>query len=171
MMRSADVTTLFDYLFWLRDEVLAGIDELGTDVFILSPSVHERDLRATLVHELDVESSWRTRLEASRTGKPAPETELDPTDYATAAELAAHWRRDEAETRRWLAGRSDQELAADSDVEGREGYPLSAYATHIAIHGIGECMTAVAILSLAGWSPRKLGYLDYLDDKQGRDAE
>ena len=164
-MRVADIETLFDYLFWVRDRILTAAAELDDEAFAATETVTTRDLRATLVHELDVESSWRERLRAVGTGEPAPETELQADDYASLEELASHWRRDETETRRYLAGLTDDELAVDSPIEGRTGYPLSVYLTHVVMHGIQECGDAAVLLRRAGHPTGTLGFLDYWDGR------
>ncbi len=56
-MQTTEAVKLFDYLYWARDAVLRAAAELSSDEFISTDSVTDRDLRATLVHELDVEWS------------------------------------------------------------------------------------------------------------------
>ena len=72
-MRTSDAIELFEYLYWARDTILRAAAELSDDEFTSTETVTNRDLRATLVHELDVQWSWRERL------KGADWDELGPT--------------------------------------------------------------------------------------------
>jgi uncharacterized damage-inducible protein DinB len=156
-MRSAEIRELFGYLYWLRDRVLAAAEEAGPDAFRSTRPTAVRDLRATLVHELDVESSWRARLIG------AEETDLDPADYPTLDAVFDHWQRDEAEMRRWLASLTDEELAASPPREANPSFPLWYYLVHVVSHGIQELEEAVVLLGPSGRAPRDLGFLDYAD--------
>src|SRR4051794_24023392 len=90
-MDFADVRLLFDHLYWMRDRVLTSADEPG--VSLTDPTrITSRDLRATLVHELDVEWSWRIRLQRDDPTAFAPDdAELDPADYPTVGAIRDRW--------------------------------------------------------------------------------
>jgi uncharacterized damage-inducible protein DinB len=156
-MLSADIQHLFAYLYWIRDRVLSAAEDAGPDAFHSTHPGSSRDLRATLVHELDVELGWRARLSGG------DEIDLDPTDYPTIDAIAEHWQRDGAEMRRWLATLTDEELAAPPPREANQSFPLWYYLVHVVSHGIQELEEAVVVLGPSGRSPQNLGFLDYAD--------
>src|SRR2546423_8580380 len=92
-MRRQDLETLFGFSYWMKDRVLECAAKLTRAEFLAPSGVTTRDLRGTLVHTLDVESSWRAPLQ----GKPEEERkkELPVTDYPTPKALMDGWRRDE----------------------------------------------------------------------------
>ena len=155
---------LFDYLFWVRDRILTAASELSPAEFTSPETVTTRDLRATLVHELDVEWSWRERL---RTKTFPDEDDLNPDDYDTLEALADHWRRDEAEMRVWLDGLTDAQLAAAPPGEA-DGFPLWYFAIHIVSHGIQQYSEAAVLLTRAGHSPAEIGFLEFADHQRER---
>jgi uncharacterized damage-inducible protein DinB len=62
-MERTDIDSLFDYMYWANDRILDAAELLTPDEFIAPSVVTTRDLRSTLVHELDVEWSWRLNLQ------------------------------------------------------------------------------------------------------------
>jgi uncharacterized damage-inducible protein DinB len=157
------VALLLDYLYWLRDRVLATATELSDNAYRNAPVVGARDLHATLVHELDVEWSWRRRLrdDPDVYDKAA---ELTPADLPDLPSLAGRWHADEREMREWLAGLEPGELDKPVTRNGLEGHSLAVYLTHVIEHGVTELATAAAILHGIGRSTGDLGVLDALDD-------
>jgi uncharacterized damage-inducible protein DinB len=161
---------MFDFVYWLRDRVLAAAAGLPADELGTADTINGRDLRATLIHELDVEWSWRERLQGIvRTDGSA--TELLPHDYRTVADIADHWRRDEVEMRAWLAELSDEQLASDCAVEGNAGYPLATFVAHIVMHAVEQFTDAAILLTRAGHSPGDLEFLDFWDSRLERPAD
>ena len=79
-MRQQELATLFDFNYWAQRRILATAAHLTDAQFTLRSVIVGRDLRATLVHTLDVECSWRLRLQRR------PEEEWRKT-LATGADL------------------------------------------------------------------------------------
>jgi uncharacterized damage-inducible protein DinB len=166
-MRTSEVVVLFDYIFWMRDQLIEAVERLPAGAFTAVETVTNRDLRATLVHELDVEWSWRERL---RTGAFPDADDLDPLDYDSAAKLLDHWLRDEADMREWLAGLTDADLSRPSPAEART-LPLWYFVMHLLSHAIQQFSEAAVLLTRAGASPGDLGFLEFAHERLTEGAE
>jgi uncharacterized damage-inducible protein DinB len=167
-MRRRDLETLFGFSYWMKDRVLERAAKLTRAEFQAPSGVTTRNLRGTLVHTLDVEWSWRARLQ----GQPEEiwKKELPISDYPTVAELADHWRRDEAEMRAWLSTLDDEMLARTFDLEPskamatpKERYPLWYYVLHIHTHTQQQLGDAAVLLTRMRQSPGNIEFLDYAD--------
>jgi uncharacterized damage-inducible protein DinB len=160
-MRRDEVALQFDYLYWIRDRILTQAAELSTDEFTAPETVTTRSLRATLVHELDVEWSWRERLRR----KDFPEGELRPNDYPTCASVIEHWQRDEADMRGWIDGLTDDQLSLPPPGE-EDTYPLWYYVVHITSHALQQFSEAAVLLTQAEHSPGEIGFLEFADTRR-----
>ena len=158
------IPLLFDYLYWFRDRVLRIAGGLSDAAFLETPSSHGRDLRATLAHELDVETSWRARLRGRPESEWGPEAEIEPQRFTSVAELEAMWREDEAVMREWLRALAPSDLDRPVTTNRLEGYPLSIYLLHVIEHGVTELASAAGILHGMGHAAGDLGVLNALDD-------
>lgn len=168
-MRKADILILVDYMYWANQRILDAAERLTADAFAASTTVTTRDLRATLVHELDVEWSWRLNLQARLS---EDEADLKPENYPDVGAIREHWHRDEAEMRAWLDALSDAELAADvhSGLTA-DRRPLWQFLTHIVMHAAQQQADAATLLSLAGQSPGDFGFGEYLETTHPHSAQ
>jgi uncharacterized damage-inducible protein DinB len=159
-MRTSEAIDLFDYLYWMRDRTLSAASDLPEAQFLSTETVSNRDLRATLVHELDVQWSWRERLRGANWDDWGPDAELKASDYPTLTAIADHWRRDEVDMRSWLGGLSEADLDAAPPGED-DSLPLWRYLMHLVSHGIQQFSEAAVLLTRAGHSPGDIGYLEW----------
>jgi uncharacterized damage-inducible protein DinB len=159
-MNKADIQHLVDYLYWVNGRILDAAEELEADDLTRPSPPTTRDLRATLVHELDVEWSWRLNLQGRLS---EAEQDLRPEEYPDIAAIREHWARDEAEMRTWLAGLTDDDIAAAVPSElTKNQLPLWQGILHIVFHGIQQQADAATLLTMAGHSPGDIGYLEML---------
>jgi uncharacterized damage-inducible protein DinB len=162
-VRQTDIALLFDYLYWVNGRLLDRAAGLTAEQFAAPSAGTTRDLRATLVHELDVEWSWRLNLQG-RTDE--DEAELAPADFPDVASLRERWERDEAEMRAWLGTLTDDDLAAEVDSAfSRDRRPLWHYLMHILTHAAQQQADAATLLTAAGHSPGEIGFIAFLHSK------
>jgi uncharacterized damage-inducible protein DinB len=153
----ADAVTFVDYILWVRDRIVDAAARLSDEQFVQSETVTNRDLRATLVHELDVEWSWRVRL---MTGDFPDGEDLDPNTYTNLQAVRDHWQRDESELRAWVGGLDDTDLAAPPPGD-TSGLPLSFFVMHLVTHAVQQFSEAAVLLTRAGHSPGDIGFLEF----------
>jgi uncharacterized damage-inducible protein DinB len=165
-MRQTDVTTLFHHLYWLRDRLLSAAEEPGVPLTDDAP-VTTRDLRATLVHELDVEWSWRERLRGADATRFSPDDEeLKPADFPTVTTIRDRWRQDEAEMRAWIASLTDADLEGPCRAETSTRHPLWYHLQHLYTHGLQQLADAATLLSRAGHSPGEIDFLEFVEQHE-----
>jgi uncharacterized damage-inducible protein DinB len=158
-----DIDLLFGHLYWVRDRLLEVAAEPGVHLTDPSPATI-RDLGHTLVHELDVEWSWRVRLagpDPSRFSE--DDEELDAADFPDVASIAARWRTDEAEMRAWLAWLDQAALDGPCRAERSTSHPLWFHLQHIYTHALQQFSDAAALLTRAGHSPGELDFLEFVE--------
>lgn len=164
-MRQDDMRVLFDHCYWAVGRVLAAADRLPTDRFAEAAGATVRGLRATLVHELDVEWSWRLRLQGESPEVWGPEAELDPLNFPTVSVLRERWRSDEAEMRAWIESLSDDDLARPIDIGGPTPFPLWYHFQHLLIHAMQQLADAATLLTAEGRSPGELDFLEFAEER------
>lgn len=160
-MRQRELATLFDFTYWAHSRVLVTATRLTDAQFTLRSVIAGRDLRATLVHTLDSEWSWRLRLQ--RRPEKDWRTNLPIASFTNVATLADRWKRDEVEMRDWVASLDDEMLARDADLSPTQHYPLWYYLMHIVAHSQQHRSEAAQLLTQLGQSPGDLDFLDYAD--------
>jgi uncharacterized damage-inducible protein DinB len=163
-MDRAAIQALYGFNYWADRHLLEVAARLTPQQWTAPSDITERDLRSTLVHALDVEWSWRLRLQKRPKSEWGPDVELKAADYPDVATLAAHWARDEREMREWLASLDDAALAAPwSDDREKAGFPLWYFLVHIVTHSQQQRSDAALLLTRAGHSPGNIEFLDYAD--------
>jgi uncharacterized damage-inducible protein DinB len=162
-MTKADVQSLIDWMYWVNHRVLDAAGGLSDAEFVAASAVTTRSLRGTLVHELDVERSWRAILSGG-----APDEDLRADAYPNVGSLRDHWTLDEAEMRAWLASLSDADMEAEATsaiTDDRQ--PLWKFLVHIVTHAAQQQADAATLLTLAGHSPGEFDYLEFLAPRAG----
>jgi len=162
-VRQSDVFILMDYMYWVNRKLLDAAEGLNPEQFTAPSTATTRDLRATLVHELDVEWSWRLNLQGRLDEEDA---ELDAGEFPDVASLRERWQRDEAEMHAWIDPLTDRSLAAKVvSTFTRDRRPLWQYLVHILTHAAQQQADAATLLTAAGHSPGEIGFIAYLHAK------
>ncbi len=164
-MRHDEVAEQIDYLYWVRDRILAAAAGLTEVEFQSADAVTTRSLRATLAHQVECEWAWRIRLSRGS----FPEGDVLPADYPALAGLADRWRLEERELRAWLATLSDGDLAAQPQ-GAEDDLATWRYLLYVVNHGVQQLSEAAIELTRLGRSPGEIGYLAFCFERGKKGA-
>ncbi len=168
-MQPSEIALIFDHLYWTRDRILDAAASPGVTWPGTAPK-DLLDLRATLVHELDVEWSWRRRLtSADPTEFPPEDVELVAEDFPTVDSIRERWIGDEMEMRAWLGSLSAKALDGPCAAEHTGSHPLWWHLQHLYTHGLQQLSNAAWMLTADGHSPGDLDFLGFVESRE-RDA-
>jgi uncharacterized damage-inducible protein DinB len=166
-MRGVEVVQFVEYLTWVNRRLVQAAGRLPASAFTTASGPTVRDLRATLVHELDVEWSWRLVLEGRPEEEWGSEAEMRPEDFPDLETLRVRWAEEERSLLGWVRSLTDEQLEADV----RPGLvnaslPLWMFVMHIVMHGTQQQADAATLLTAAGASPGEIGFLDWVAESR-----
>ena len=155
-MRREEVEVLVGYLIWVRERLLAAAGSLSDVEFRSREGTATRDLRGTLVHQLENEWAWRIRL----TQGDFPAGGIDPQEFSRLADLKGRWEQEDRALLAWLANVSDRQLATRPP--GADNVlPLWQYLVYVVTHGVQQFSEAAVLLTHLGHSPGEIGFLAF----------
>jgi uncharacterized damage-inducible protein DinB len=155
---------LIEHLWWTNRRLLHAASRLPAGTWD-ADHVTTRSLRATLVHELDVEWSWRLALEGRPESEWGEAAEMQPTDFPTVEALRERWTTESIALRDWVGSLSDAALVESTQPGlSSRALPRWMFVQHLVSHGAQQAADAATLLTAAGASPGDIGFLEYVGE-------
>ena len=173
-MNIDDIQLLYEYNYWANRRIVATCAALSEAQYAAANS--DGSLRATLIHVLDAEWSWRrvckeyfvTPENASAEARAMREQlELTEAELPTLHALQQRWNADEREMRAYLKGLSD------ADLNGIVRYAIPGGIVrertlwhcllHVVNHGTQHRSEAAVMLTRLGHSPDDFDFTLFLN--------
>jgi uncharacterized damage-inducible protein DinB len=160
-MQPDEITTLFDYTYWARDQLMAAAEGLPDEEFLRDRGFTYGSLRGMLVHSMEAEAVWTARFLGEPVALPLGDDELTSVES-----LKLHWQAQEARLRRFLPTVTESLLRDDFVFRRRDGVemraPLWTLLLQVVNHGTQHRSEAAEVLTMLGRSPGNLDLLTFL---------
>jgi uncharacterized damage-inducible protein DinB len=162
--------TLYDYLYWARDKVLAAGEGISEEEYAKPNGFTYGSIRGILSHCLGGEVIWLSRARGDVTaGLGPPPGPLLPENVPTVEALRTRWQDEESKHMTFLAGLKDDDIEADVLFRGRDGaevrWPLWQILTLVYHHTIQHRSEAAEALTMVGRSPGNLDFMVYMRER------
>jgi len=149
---------LVDYNYWARDRQLQACAALSEEQFLQPLGGSFPSLRDVLAHLMAVEWIWLERWRGR-----SPRALLPAADFPTLAALSERWRSVEREFREYVAGLSEETLAAPLTLVNTRGqqwtYPLWRQIWHLLNHQSYHRGQVTDKFRLLGLDPARVDFL------------
>jgi pimeloyl-ACP methyl ester carboxylesterase/uncharacterized damage-inducible protein DinB len=160
-MKITEMQLLFDYYYWATEHILNAAERVSDEQFVSVHSSFQRSLRATLVHALSSERTWRARWQGDE-----PLTDLTEQAFPTVTALRLYWKLQEQEMRHFLSLISENDLTRRIEGVTDEGTVYADFIwhsmMHVLFHGAQHRSEAAAITTEYGFSPGELDFFVFL---------
>ncbi len=178
-MHTHEIQLFYEYNYWADRRILSACHKVSRAQFVAppGPGTGWGSLRATLVHTLDSEWSWRRSFQKhfvpldqqKGAGEPSlwDAQELTEADLPSLEALQERWQAEEGEMRAYLAGLSDEDLDGLVRYRIPEGIVrervLWHCLLHVVNHGTQHRSEAAVLLTSYGQSPGGLDFTWFLN--------
>ena len=165
-MNVSDVIDLYEYDCWANGVILDTAEGIAPGKFAAHVEHSHGSLRGTLVHMLDAEESWRTRMADGHSTD-----DLEEADFPDPVSVRARWAREQATMRGFLAGLKDADL--DKVIRYTAGerelhHVLWHCIVHMIDHSTSHRAEAAAILTSFGRSPGDIHFMLWIREHKGK---
>ena len=161
-MRSTELTTLFEYNYWARDQILNAASQVPHEALSADNAISYSSIIGLLTHIFNAEAMW---LERCRDGVSHDSVRFtEPiTDLQ---ELAKFWQIEEAQMLAYVRSLDEAQLDQVISYKGFSGREFENTLWHILIqliyHGISHRAEIAGQLTQLGHSPGNLDFIIYL---------
>lgn len=165
-MNLSDITDLYGYDCWANLHILDTAEKVSPAQLTGHVEHSHGSLRGTLVHTLDAEESWRTRMTE---GHSTPD--LDEGAFPDVASIRARWQREQKIMSDFLASLKDEDLGKTIRyTAGEQEYQRVLWhcIVHMIDHGTQHRSEAAAILTGYGRSPGDVHFMLWIREHRGR---
>jgi uncharacterized damage-inducible protein DinB len=162
MITLKEIQLIYDYYYWANHKILSQTALVTLEQFIAPASFPYGGLRGTLVHLVEAENGWLSRMKGLGEGP-----EFDPQDFPTFAHLEQCMAAEENAMRLYLSGLSDSDLQGHVRYilpDGRRDRILWRCLYHLANHGTQHRAEAAALLTEYDHSPGDIDFNVFLDE-------
>jgi uncharacterized damage-inducible protein DinB len=166
-MSTEYIRTLYQYSAWANGRVLDTAARLAPGQLTEGAGASFGSVRDILVHTMHAQWIWLQRWKGI-----SPRTRLRPDDFPDLEAIRAHWVGLERETREFVEGLGEAELARviryTNTKDESWAYPLWQMLIHQVNHATQHRSEAAMLLTQMGHSPGDLDLLVYVDAVSAR---
>lgn len=165
-MNLSDINDLYNYNCWANALILDTAQKVTPEQLTGHVDHSHGSLRGTLVHTLDAEESWRTRLAE---GRDTPD--IDETLFPDVTPLRARWKVEETAMRAYLATLKDSDLGQTiTYTRGDQEFQRIVWhcIVHLINHGTQHRSESAAILTSYDRSPGEIDFMLWVREFRGK---